>query len=114
MCNWQLEEGQEYHRWVWRQGSSKLFVSVCHADDRDCPWLEEEELLHEEHAQMNMGVSIPIEMVISSRVVAKVGVHGETIYCTEPFVEMKTADATSESEENSEPYNPDTKDEIPF
>lgn len=111
LCGMQLHVGQIYRRWVWRQGSSPLFVSVEHNDGRDCPYEQEEEML----AESAVAVAVPIATVISSRVVAKIGINGETVYVTEPYTEMKVGGPDTDPAPNEPgPNIPDTEDEIPF
>jgi len=116
MCHWQIQEGQEYHRWVMRQGNSPLFVCVRHADDRDCPWEEEERMRQEMYEETFAEVSIPIEMVLTERLVAKVALNGDTIYETESVMEMRTGGSPPENDDSEEEvsYDPDDQDEIPF
>lgn len=68
----------------------------------------------EEALRQESSIGVAITMVVSSRLVAKVALNGETIYEEESYMEMK-AEHTADPEDDPYPDDPsDSDDDIPF
>lgn len=110
-CFTQLEEGQAYRRRVWRpHRKQELVVMVEHDDERDCPWEEFELMMVGEPVEVE--VAVGIKMVISSRMVAKVAINGETVFQSIPYIETITA--AIEDDELQDQSDDGSDDDIPF
>ncbi len=83
---------------------------VEHNDERDCPWEEFEIMMVGEPVEAE--VAVGIKMVISSRMVAKVAINGETVFQSIPYVEMIAAAIDDDDSQNS--IDDGSDDDIPF
>ncbi len=114
-CHCYIGIGERYDRRIHRTGRgrrSHLFVEVEHANERDCPYDEYEEMLQTMHAETSVGVAIT--MVMSSRLVAKVAFNGETVFIEEPYLEMRTENTADPLGCEPDDGSSDTDDEFPF
>lgn len=114
-CGFHIRVGQQYRRWVERYGNNPLIVGSEHDFPEDCPG----EVIEIEAQAAYEACLIPVEIVISSQLVAKVTISGETIYSQEPCTEMRIGNqieepSSDEDSRGSNQLNYDSDDEIPF
>lgn len=89
LCGWQLQEGQQYERYIMRVGNgrrSHFMIIVRHYNEYDCG----EELFCEELVEQSVPIAEVVQQVVSSRQVILIGVDGKTIVETVPVTESVT------------------------
>ncbi len=87
-------------------------VEVEHVNERDCPYDELDAMEAELRQESSIGVAVT--MVVSSRLVAKVALNGETIYAAESYIEVKAENTALLDDDPYPDDDTDPEDKFPF